>query len=162
MDRTGQIIDAMIEYYQKDVRRINHCLKVYAFAKAIGEMEGLDETTQEILETAALTHDIGIKNSEKKYQSSAGTYQQIEGPPEARILLGNLSIEQMIIDRVCFLIAHHHTYLSQIDLDLQILMEADFLVNAQEEAMTKETINKVKEKIFKTETGKRFLQNIFA
>lgn len=84
MNLIGQIINAMIAYYTGDVRRINHFLKVYGFAKAIGEMEGLDESTQKILEIAALSHDIGIKNSEKKYNSSAGNYQQIEGPPEAK------------------------------------------------------------------------------
>ena len=67
MNLIGQIINAMIAYYAGDVRRINHFLKVYGFAKAIGEMEGLDEST-EIIEIAALTHDIGIKNSEKKVQ----------------------------------------------------------------------------------------------
>jgi hypothetical protein len=50
----GQVINAMIGYYAGDVRRINHFLKVYGFAKAIGELEGLDESTQEILEIAAL------------------------------------------------------------------------------------------------------------
>lgn len=110
MNLIGQIINAMIAYYAGDVRRINHFLKVYGFAKAIGEMEGLDESTQEIIEIAALTHDIGIKNSEKKYNSSAGNYQQIEGPPEAKKLLAELGIESGVIDRVCWLIAHHHTY----------------------------------------------------
>jgi HD superfamily phosphodiesterase len=44
---------------------VNHLLKVYGFAKTIGEREGLDADTQEILEIAALTHDIGIRNSER-------------------------------------------------------------------------------------------------
>ena len=93
MNHIGQVINAMIAYYAGDVRRINHFLKVYGFAKAIGEIECLDESTQEILEIAALTHDIGIKNSEKKYSSSAGKYQQIEGSPEAKTLLADLGVE---------------------------------------------------------------------
>ena len=56
MNHIGQVINTMIAYYTGDVRRINHFLKVYGFAKAIGEMEGLDESTQEILEIAALIH----------------------------------------------------------------------------------------------------------
>src|SRR5574344_1295351 len=135
MNHIGQVIKAMIAYYAGDVRRINHFLKVYGFAKAIGEMEGLDESTQEILEIAALTHDIGIKNSEKKYSSSAGNYQQIEGPPEAKTLLANLGVESNVIDRVCWLIAHHHTYTDIHGIDYQILVEADFLVNAFEDNM---------------------------
>jgi HD superfamily phosphodiesterase len=161
MDKTGQIVQAMIEYDQGDVLRINHFLKVYAFAKAIGEEENLDVATQEILEIAALTHDIGIKNSELKYKSSAGTYQQIEGPPEATILLQKIGISPSIIERVCYLIAHHHTYLEKVDLDYQILIEADFLVNAHEDNMTRDAILSVEKKVFKTKTGKTFLYNLF-
>ena len=86
MNNIGQITHAMIAYYIGDAQGINHFLKVYGFARTIGELEKLDEKSQGILEIAALTHDIGIKNSIKKYNSSAGEYQQIEGPPEAKTL----------------------------------------------------------------------------
>jgi HD superfamily phosphodiesterase len=161
MDQTGELVKAMIEYNKGDVLRINHLLKVYAFAKAIGEMENLDAETQKILEIAAITHDIGIRNSERNYKKSTGAYQQIEGPPEARILLNDLGISSSIIERVCYLIAHHHTYLEHGDIDYQILIEADFLVNAHEDNMTREAILSVEKKVFKTKTGKEFLHNLF-
>lgn len=157
----GHIINAMIGYYAGDVRRINHFLKVYGFAKAIGEAEGLGDGTQEILEIAALTHDIGIKNSEKKYNSSAGNYQQIEGPPEAKKLLEELDVDEAVIDRVCWLIAHHHTYTDIQGIDYQILVEADFLVNAYEDNMSHQVIGNVRDKLFKTYTGKAFLNSMF-
>ena len=161
MNLIGQIINAMIAYYAGDVRRINHFLKVYGFAKAIGEMEGLDESTQEIIEIAALTHDIGIKNSEKKYNSSAGNYQQIEGPPEAKKLLERLGVESGIIDRVCWLIAHHHTYTDIQGIDYQILVEADFLVNFYEDNVSQDSIQSIRDKIFKTLSGKMILNAIY-
>ena len=71
----NKVTTAMIDYYQGDSKRIQHFLKVHAYAKLIGEQEGLDKET---LEVAALTHDIGIKGSEQKYNSSAGKYQEIE------------------------------------------------------------------------------------
>lgn len=162
MNHIGQVINAMIAYYAGDVRRINHFLKVYSFAKTIGEMEGLDESTQEIIEIAALTHDIGIKNSEKKYNSSAGNYQQIEGPPEAKKLLEGLGIESGVIDRVCWLIAHHHTYTDIQGIDYQILVEADFLVNFYEDNMSNDSVHSVGSKIFKTLSGKAILNAIYA
>lgn len=157
----SKTFQAMTQYYQGDVRRINHFTKVYGFAKAIGEAEGLDAATQEILEIAAITHDIGIKNSERKYSSSAGNYQQLEGPPEARLLLESLSIAEIIISRVCWLIAHHHTYTDITGLDYQILVEADFIVNAYEEDMNKAAIERVEHKIFRTQTGKAFLHQLY-
>lgn len=64
----------MIKYYAGDKKRINHFIKVHGYAKAIGTAEELDERTMLILETAAYVHDIGIKISEEKYNSSAGKY----------------------------------------------------------------------------------------
>ncbi|MEA4815982.1 MAG: HD domain-containing protein [Lachnospiraceae bacterium] len=161
MGKIGQVIDAMIKYYSGDARRINHFLKVYGFAKAIGEIEGIDTRTQHILEVAALTHDIGIKNSERKYNSSSGSYQQIEGPPEAKKLLTDLNFETDIIDRVCWLIERHHTYTDIKGMDYQILVEADFLVNAYEDNMSRESIGSFKEKIFATKPGKELLMMIY-
>ncbi|KAB1437804.1 HD domain-containing protein [Candidatus Galacturonibacter soehngenii] len=159
--KIGEVINAMISYYSGDVRRINHFLKVYSFAKTIGEMENLTEETQNILEIAAVTHDIGIKISEQKYNSCAGNYQQIEGPPEAKELLSSLNIESEIIERVCYLIAHHHTYHNIVEMDYQILVEADFLVNAYEDNMDDVAIEKVKNKLFRTETGKKLLEQMY-
>lgn len=161
MTMITQITSAMIQYNAGDPQRIHHLLKVYAFAKAIGELERLDKATQEILEIAALTHDIGIKLSEQKYGSASGEHQQVEGPPEAEKLLRGLGVEETVIARVCWLIAHHHTYHDIRGLDYQILVEADFLVNTYEGEMAQEAIRSVKEKIFRTETGIRFLEEMY-
>ncbi len=161
MRNIGTLMDAMIEYYGTDVRRIQHFLKVYAFAKAIGEQEGLDEETQELLEAAAVVHDIGIKVSEEKYHSSAGTYQQLEGPPVAKDMLNRLGYEDAFIERVCYLVGHHHTYTNMDGLDYQILVEADFLVNIYEDGMGKKEIESIHSKIFKTKAGTRFCELMF-
>ena len=55
----SRIITKMIEYYKGDPKRINHFMKVYAFAKIIGEEENIPAETQNILEIAAIVHDIG-------------------------------------------------------------------------------------------------------
>ena len=104
----------MIKYYAGDKKRINHFIKVHGYAKAIGTAEELDERTMLILETAAYVHDIGIKISEEKYNSSAGKYQEIEGPPIAEEMLTKLRYNKDVIERVSYLVAHHHTY-SNID-----------------------------------------------
>jgi hypothetical protein len=158
----GQVAHAMIAYFGSDVRRINHFLKVYGFAKAIGEAEELDQRTQEILEIAALTHDIGIKNSEVKFGSSAGPYQESEGPPEAKRLLEGLGVDPAVTGRVCWLIAHHHSYNTIIEIDHQILVEADFLVNAFEESLFPAAIRNLSEKLFRTKTGTELLRSLYS
>nr|WP_207751240.1 HD domain-containing protein [Anaeromonas frigoriresistens] len=151
----------MIRYYSGDVHQINHFLKVHGFAKTIGEMESIDKDIQELLEIAAVMHDIGIKNSEKKYNSSAGSYQQIEGPPEARRLLEDMEYDPELIERVCWLIAHHHTYDNIEGMDYQILVEADFLVNAYENNMSKDQMRNIYKKIFKTSVGKEIFREVY-
>lgn len=78
-DLESRVKEKMIEYYTGDARRIHHFLKVHSFAKLIGEMEGIAGKEMEILEVAALVHDIGIKNSEKKYG-----YNTIQGKRRRR------------------------------------------------------------------------------
>lgn len=161
MNKTGELTSEMIAYYQKDKKRINHFLKVYSFAKAIAENENIGIQKQYILETAAVVHDIGIKKSEEKYNSSSGAYQQIEGPPIAAAMLESIGYEKSIIDRVCYLIANHHTYTNIDDIDYQILVEADFLVNIFEDSLEEREIKNIKEKIFKTTTGKLYLDQLY-
>jgi HD domain. len=161
MDKKSILINEMITYYAGDVKRINHFMKVYSFAKAIGELEQIDEDKQEILEIAAIVHDIGIKISEQKYNSSSGVYQQLEGPAIAKELLKRLNFSDAIITRVCYLIAHHHTYQAIDDIDFQILVEADFLINIYEDSMEKTAVMKIKDSYFKTKSGITFLENLY-
>ena len=159
--KIGDVLAAMTAYNAGDARRVNHLIKVYGFAKTIGEREGLDADTQEILEIAALTHDIGIRNSERKYGNCTGAHQQEEGPPEARALLASLGADERVIARVCWLIAHHHTYRDIQGLDYQILVEADFLVNLVEDGLDAATARHTGETLFKTQTGKFFLSCLY-
>ncbi|MDF2586560.1 MAG: metal dependent phosphohydrolase [Anaerocolumna sp.] len=161
MNKIGDVIQAMIEYYSGDIKRINHFLKVYGFAKVIGEAEGIECNIQELLEVAALVHDIGIKISEEKYNSSSGYYQQIEGPEIAKDMLQRLGYEKEFIERVCYLIAHHHTYHNIDGIDSQILVEADFIVNIYEDNMESKEIKTVEQKIFKTKSGISILHNCY-
>jgi len=100
----------MIQHYQGVPRRIQHFLKVHSLARLIGQEEKLDGETQFILEAAALVHDIGIKQAEKKYGKCGGKLQEQEGPSEASKMLKRLGFEAKIIARVCYLVGRHHTY----------------------------------------------------
>ena len=152
----------MMKYYTGDPKRIQHFIKVYQFAKMIGEMEGLPEEEQHILETAAIVHDIGIKPAEEKYGSCGGKLQEQEGPDVAEKMLQRLGYEPKVIDRVCYLVGHHHTY-DQIDgSDYRILVEADFLVNLYEDGVSKDAVKNAYDKIFRTETGRRVCSLIFS
>lgn len=160
-EQDRKLIEKMMEYYAGAPKRVQHFLKVYEFAKLIGESESLDTETMHILRTAAIVHDIGIKISEEKYGSSNGKYQEKEGPAVAEPMLLALGYDEAVIDRVLFLIAHHHTYNEIEGLDYQILVEADFLVNLFEDGSSREAAQKVQKNIFKTNTGMKYLSDLF-
>lgn len=157
----NKLLDKMIAYYGGDPKRIQHFLKVYQFAKMIGQEEQLDEDTQNILETAAIVHDIGIKAAQEKYGSCGGRLQEQEGPALAEKMLLELGYGQEIVSRVSYLVGHHHTYTGVDGMDYRILLEADFLVNLFEDAMGDEAVAKAYKNVFRTETGKRICREMF-
>ena len=158
---SSNVIKKMIIFFADDVIRINHALKVYSFAKSIGDIEGLVIKEQAILEIAAILHDVGIKISEEKYNSAAAHYQELEGPPIAIELLKEFDLEVDIVKRVCFLIGNHHTYKNIDAVDFQILVEADFLLNIFECDMNQIQIKAIKEKYIKTSTAALYINTLY-
>ena len=161
MDATDRIFLAMIDNFANDPKRIQHLTKVHAFARLIGHEEGLDFRTQFVLESAALVHDIGIRPAEAKFGSCSGALQEQEGPAEARRLLENLDIDPNVVNRVCFLVGHHHTYTDIHDPDYQILVEADFLVNLYEDTESNHAASAALRRIFRTPSGSRICKTMF-
>ena len=72
----------MIQFYKNDPARIQHFVKVHAFARLMGQEEKL--AIRISIEAAALVHDIGIKPAEEKYGSCGGKLQEQEGPAAAQ------------------------------------------------------------------------------
>ena len=141
---------------------IEHFLKVWMFAKAIGESACLDEKTQRTLELAGVVHDIACPLCRKKYGNASGKHQEEESEPLVREFFSNFSEEGIDIDRIVHLVTHHHTYTDIDGIDYQILLEADFLVNAEESSYSKETIISARDKFFRTELGLDLINNMLS
>lgn len=161
MDPLTELTRRMIAFDQGSPTRIQHFLKVHSFARLIGLGEGLDEAAQFVLEAAALVHDIGIRPALEKYGMENGKLQEQEGPAPAREMLTALGFPAPVTERVCYLVAHHHTYTDVDGLDYQILLEADFLVNLYENHNTTEEIRSVRDKLFRTKTGTELCSIMF-
>lgn len=156
----SEIIEKMIVFLKGDRRDINHFVHVWAYAKTIGELEDLDEETQFILETAAVTHDISCPLCRKKYGNLDGKNQEKEGGPLVREFLKDTGMTEQQIDRVAFLVGHHHT-LTDIDgTDWQILVEADYIVNAEESRYSEDNIKTFLNKAAATVSGKRLIREV--
>lgn len=111
-------IQKMIEFYKGNRHDVNHFLKVWAMAKTIGELEGLDRHKQEVLELAAVIHDIACPLCREKYGDTDG-------------------------------------------IDHQILLEADYLVNADEQGHSRSAIENFRRRVFRTASGTHLLDSIY-
>jgi HD superfamily phosphodiesterase len=150
----------MKKYFGTDFKRVNHALKVARYAEQILKMEGGNPL---VVMGAAYLHDIGIHEAEKKYASKAGPYQEKEGPPIAKEILERLNVQKEMIEEICDIIGHHHTPKEAESLNFQILYEADWLVNMEEEGISKdrEEVEKIIGKAFMTVTGKELAKRLF-
>ena len=140
---------------------INHFLKVHAYAKVIGACEGLPDRTLQTLELAAIVHDIACPLCREKYGNTNGKYQEQEGAPLTRAFFEGTDVPDEMLERIVWLVAHHHTLRPIEGIDHQILLEADYLVNAEEHGLPEANIRHMDEAIFRTRTGKTLLASLY-
>ena len=157
----GEITKRMIDFYNGNMHDINHFLKVYAYAKTISECEGLDGPAQTNLEVAAILHDIACPLCREKYGHADGAHQEQEGPALVIQFLKDSGLPQACVDRVAYLVGHHHTPTMADGPDYQILLEVDYLVNADEGKYTQEHVEQTLNAVFKTSTSKTLLRSIY-
>jgi HD superfamily phosphohydrolase YqeK len=119
----------MKRYFKQDFKRIGHATRVARYAEKIGKEEGGNLA---VILTAAYLHDIGIKEAERKHQSTAARYQEEEGPPIAKEILLKLGAKDELIEEVCDIIGHHHHPRPQESFNFKSVYDADMIVNLEE------------------------------
>ncbi len=145
----------MKRYFGTDFKRIGHAMRVARYAEEIGKKEG---GNMAVILSAAYLHDIGIKDAEKKYNSNAPKYQELEGPPIARSILEKLNAKEELINEVCDIVGHHHHPREEETTNFKALFDADLITNLEEEnkkkTMNRERLQRIIAKSFLTESGK--------
>jgi hypothetical protein len=154
------LISDMKARFGKDTRRINHALAVLGHAKALLREEKGDPR---VVLAAAILHDIGIQEAEKKHGSTAGRFQEAEGPPIARAIMEARRMPRDILDHVCLIIANHHSAKNCDTPEFRILWDADKIVNIPDDYknFTPEQLARFIEKVFKTGTGKKIARGLY-
>ncbi|MCQ2555323.1 MAG: HD domain-containing protein [Clostridia bacterium] len=158
--RVEEIKEKMIAYSDRNMHDIDHFLRVHSFSHLIGTLEKLDGKTLEILEISALVHDIACPLCRVKYGSTLPSYQEKEGEILSREFLNNTPLSENDIERIAYITGHHHSPEFSDGPDFQILLEADYIANAIENSWEKEKIRS-DSSLFRTETGKRILKELF-
>ncbi|MCM8784942.1 MAG: HD domain-containing protein [Candidatus Omnitrophica bacterium] len=161
LDFKEKVLSEMMNYFGDDIKRITHAMKVTYFAEMILKQEPTADSRVVII--SAILHDIGIKECERKYNSTDGKLQEKEGPPIAREILQKLGIKKEIIEEVCKIIGSHHSPEEISTLNFKILWDADQIVNIEDgfDLTDKEKLEKSIDKIFMTDTGKQIAKEKF-
>ncbi|OHB80228.1 MAG: hypothetical protein A2Z25_08555 [Planctomycetes bacterium RBG_16_55_9] len=149
-----KLVDEMKRTFGQDEKRINHALAVLDYAEQIQAVEGGDPL---VVKAAAILHDIGIHEAERKYGSPAGKYQEIEGPPIAEEILKKHDVPAEVIEHVCRIIANHHSAKDIDTKEFWIVRDADWLVNIPEDfpVASKEKLQRIIDKTIRTPEGRR-------
>jgi len=155
-----KLIDEMKKVFGQDQKRIDHALAVLGYAEQIQAVEGGDPL---VVKAAAILHDIGIHQAERKYGSPAGKYQEIEGPPIAQEILKRHDVPDETIEHVSKIIANHHSARDIDTLEFRIIWDADWLVNIPADFADagKERLQSIVEKTFKTGKGRQIATELF-
>ncbi|MHB1456347.1 MAG: HD domain-containing protein [Armatimonadota bacterium] len=153
-----QLIKALITHFGDDDPRIEHALRVTAWAEKILEHEPGD---YDIVLAVGLLHDVGIKEAEARDGSASGKLQEKYGPAIARPILKSIGFTDQQIEESCAIIGNHHTPEGTPSRNFPILWDADMLVNIRDEMANAghQKLSAVIEKSFKTATGRILAQN---
>lgn len=151
----------MKRYFKQDFKRIGHATRVTRYAEKIGKEE---QGNLAVILTAAYLHDIGIKEAERKHQSTAAKYQEEEGPPVAREILGKLGAREELIEEVCDIVRHHHHPGAQESINFKSVYDADMIANLEENhkesPVEPNDLANIIEKSFLTESGRNLAERV--
>lgn len=154
-----KLLKSLISHFGEDDRRIDHALRVTAWAEKIRETEPGDD---EIVLAVGMLHDVGITEAEKRDGVSTGKLQEKYGPEIARGILNNIGFPPQKIEEVCAIVGKHHTPNGVDSPNFRILWDADMLVNIPEDMpdVKGEKLASIVEKSFRTGTGRTLAESV--
>jgi hypothetical protein len=147
------VIGEMSAVFGQDRLRITHALEVLNWAEMILQAEPADPL---VVKAAAVLHDIGIAEAERKHGSAAARYQEQEGPPIARAILQRLQVDAQRVEHVCRIVGSHHSA-GEIDTpEFRIVWDADQLVNLSDSPAQADRggMEQLIARTFRTDAGK--------
>jgi len=155
-----KLTDEMKKVFGEDQKRIEHTLAVLNYAEQIQAAEGGDPL---VVKAAAILHDIGIIQAERKHGSAAAKYQEIEGPIIAREILAKFNLDKADVEHICRIIANHHSAKNIDTIEFRIVWDADWLVNLPMDFTdtSKEKLKEIIDKTFKTCKGRQIAVESF-
>lgn len=155
-----RLLEELEAYFGPDAKRIRHAKEVLKYAEEILKHESADP---EIVIAASILHDVGIKAAEEKYGSSAGHYQEMEGPAIAKRILVREGVGEKSVEEICLIIGHHHSPGVVNTGNFKVLYDADWLVNLRDEVgpVSSDKLRDIIARVFLTGTGRTIAEKVY-
>ena len=150
------LIRELVLHFGEDVTRIDHALRVLDHAEAL--LAETPEADADVVRAAALMHDFGIREAERRHGRCDGPLQEEYGPALVRRALERVGLAPDKTREVCRIVARHHSPPRRARVNFRILYESDWLVNAAEipaPASNPERVESFIRKNFRTAAGLR-------
>jgi len=125
-----KLLDKIGEEFGDNPERVSHAIKVLEKAERILQEE---KAAPRVVLAAALLHDIGMKEAERKHGSAAPRFQELEGPPVARRLLEDFDFSEEDTEHICRIIADHHSGMEDETPEFRVVWDAYRLAGFCEE-----------------------------
>lgn len=159
MELIDRIKQRMIECFaSEDPAQIAHTLCVHSYTRMIAVGEAMAAHPLELLEIAALLHDIGCPAARARFGDSKPPHQEAEG---ARIVEEWLRDEATLSARektwLVEVVGSHHRQNRMMALEAMPLFEADLVVNLQEGYFDSSRANEFREKLCVTKSGRTLM-----
>jgi hypothetical protein len=164
----ARLLEALAQFFGKDRERTQHAYKVYSYTKCIAGCEAFSETERLDAVYASILHDVGIKIGEERFGKCSQRQQEEFGPPEAHKILEPLGVDADRIERISWIIGHHHQPKlvtespGRENRAFCALIEADFIVNLEEGSIPLSDLPHIREAYFTTPTGRGLLDAAFS
>ena len=160
--KVNEIMLKMISESAGNLADIEHYVKVTCYARMIAEAEGLDEKTKWLCEAEAIVHDISCPLCRKKYGNTNHQMQEKESEALLREFFSSSDVSDEDLKRIIAVISRHHSPERIDGIDNQILIEADYLVNANQSNYQPSAILAFRNTYFRTACGTRMLDLMYA
>ena len=155
--RENRLLALALTYEQGHSRRSRHILSVLRLTQLIADGEEVKGEEREALLAAAILHDIPIRYCKEAYGDACQENQRREAVRMVPEFLQKAGYPPQTAQQVLPLVLDHHCYEKKPGPLLQILMEADLLVNLLE---GEPVSPKFARGFFKTQEGKGLLEAI--
>jgi HD domain len=123
----AELLSELASHFGEDERRIEHAMMVLGHAEAL--LARVPNADPVVVVAAAITHDFGIVEAERRHGKSTGTLQEKYGPDLVAPVLRRVGLGDEKVGEVCDIIASHHSPPLQPSVNFNLLYESDWLVN---------------------------------